>query len=33
MHDMKEGEAAKPGTFDDLEETKKDDKYESWEDY
>lgn len=33
MHAMKEGKAAKPGTFDDLEKTKKDDKYESWEDY
>jgi hypothetical protein len=36
MYDMKEGEAAKPGTFDDLEKEKPDDKdgkYESWDDY
>ncbi len=33
MHDMKEGVAAKPGIFDDLEEKKPDDKYESWDDY
>ncbi|NQU56786.1 MAG: hypothetical protein HQ513_06090 [Rhodospirillales bacterium] len=33
MYAMKEGKTAEPGVFEDLEKKKKDDKYESWDDY